>query len=309
MGPVNNLASVEMVGRRSDALVFDLTHVLQVARDDIRAYAQSPEVRAFSATNDKAYDALQNATRRLLEKRPVYQSIRYIDEYGYEKINIISDGNGTIRALPQSALRDVSNTYYFKGAQALSAGQIYASNLDMGVDFTQLLTSATGTTPQNVTPTVPTLRFIAPVFNNAGDRKGFVAVNIFAEYFLREVRRFEREGEFAILLDHTGKYIAHPHRDKERYVRQDVTFFDDYHEMQPYEDEILHKKSGYIITPTYVVYFYRIDTTQWQKDNYGVLVVLSRRQDVGTDYTVPWWAYVVGIGLIGSVIFWLFKVR
>jgi len=156
---------------------------------------------------------------------------------------------------------------------------------------------------------VPTLRFIAPVFNDTGDRKGFVAVNIFAEYFLREVRRFEREGEFAILLDHTGKYIAHPHRDKERHVQRDINFFDDYHEMQPYKDDILHKKSGYLITPTYVVYFYRIDTTQWQKDNYGVLVVLSRRQDVDAYPAIPQWVYVAGIVLIGSVILWLFKVK
>ena len=62
---------------------------------------------------------------------------------------------------------------------------------------------------------VPVIRYAMPVFSDNGDRKGAVVFNVYADYFLEDIRRLNKEGDTSFLIDNRGYYLAHSNKSKE----------------------------------------------------------------------------------------------
>jgi hypothetical protein len=62
---------------------------------------------------------------------------------------------------------------------------------------------------------VPTIRYATPVFDSKSNKRGILIFNVYADYFLEDIRRMSSKGDVSFLVDNKGYYLANPNRSKE----------------------------------------------------------------------------------------------
>ncbi len=107
-------------------------------------------------------------------RKASYDQIRYIDEAGKEIIRVDFE-DGDPRIVPSTSLQDKSNRYYFQSTQNLKKAEVYVSPMDLNMEKGHI-----------ETPLKPMVRFITPVFDVSGKRRGIIALNYYGSDFLEQ---------------------------------------------------------------------------------------------------------------------------
>ncbi len=172
---------------------------------DARYLARSPTVRAFaqaSATPEGAPDELET---RLLDEfvalagaTHIYSQVRYLDRSGQERVRV-EYRDGGAEAMPEPALQNKSDRYYFQQAIGSGTDEVYVSPLDLNREDGRI-----------EEPFRPVMRFVGPVLEGE-DLLGVVVLNLEAGPLLP--RPLPGTGS-AFLADQNGWYLSHTDTDK-----------------------------------------------------------------------------------------------
>lgn len=160
-------------------------------------YNETETQNAINSNTPEAFKSLEKSFLRLAIRNPVYDEVRWIDETGFEKIRISRGQDGPYAEPPQN-LQDKSQRYYFKAANSLLPGELYASKIDLNVEHGKI-----------ELPLKPVLRIATPVMDLKGNRRGIIIINILMTPVFETVQYLEREsntGDY-ILLNQQGAFI------------------------------------------------------------------------------------------------------
>ncbi|MCB0213526.1 MAG: HAMP domain-containing protein [Anaerolineae bacterium] len=185
---------------------------LELFRSDVLIMADTPALHGLiRASDDGGRDLLSNVPydewaerlsqtyQAVAENRHFYMQIRYLDEFGMEKIRVdYKDGQSSV--VRGEALQDKSSNSYFTEPMKIEAGEVYISELNLNREHGEIQV-----------PHVPVLRYSTPVFNAAGERRGVVVMNVYAENFLS---RLQSDSGTTALANSEGYYLMHSNPDK-----------------------------------------------------------------------------------------------
>ncbi len=140
----------------------------------------------------------------------IYQ-LRYIDETGQEVVRVDSDGKNS-SIIPKNELQNKSGRYYFDDTMKAKKGVVFVSPLDLNIEGGELENRGTASNPRYVS----VIRYGTPVFNDEGDPKGIVIVNVYADQLLRLIRNQSIDSKGSVvLLNSDGYYLSHEDQGKE----------------------------------------------------------------------------------------------
>jgi len=137
--------------------------------------------------------------------RGVYESVRFIDETGMERIRV-NYVDGASFPVPADQLQNKAQRYYFDETIRLGHREIYISPLDLNVEHGRI-----------DKPYKPVIRISTPVFDHNGQKRGILILNFLADSVLRHLRGgtgHTSPGEI-MLVNQSGYYLLHPQAEKE----------------------------------------------------------------------------------------------
>ncbi|SEN75270.1 PAS domain S-box protein [Bradyrhizobium sp. OK095] len=136
---------------------------------------------------------------------PAYAKFRIISADGTEYLRVDRSGaDGSVRSVPDDALQNKDDRFFFQEAIKLSEDQVYVSPVDLNVD---------GGVVQM--PYVPTLRVAGPLYGSGHRLFGIVVVNVDMRQVFDRIRISIRPGEQVYVVGRNGDYLVHPDRTRE----------------------------------------------------------------------------------------------
>ncbi len=221
----------DMINQRISSLLFEINIFPQNIGDDLLFLSELSSLKdvfnPVTVSRGKAIKNLENDFLNYIKSSTAYYQLRYIDETGQEIVRAEFDGE-EYYLVSQNNLQNKAHRYYFSETIKLNKGEVYLSPLDLNIENGIIEDRGTKENSEYV----PAIRTATPVFSN-GELKGIVIFNIYADYFLDDIREAQREGENIFLIDKEGYYLAHPNREKEfafMFDKED-TFYKDYPEV------------------------------------------------------------------------------
>ncbi len=100
-----------------------------------------------------------------------YDQIRWIDQTGQERVRV-NFNSGKPVAVDQANLQNKGNRYYFTDTLKLNKGEFFISPLDLNMEHGEI-----------ERPLKPMIRIGTPVFDEAGQRKGFCCLTIWVRKY------------------------------------------------------------------------------------------------------------------------------
>lgn len=138
----------------------------------------------------------------LMESRPQYFQIRYIDEQGNERVRLNSE-KGTIKIVPEKEMQNKAKSDYFIETMKLKLGEVYVSQVNLNREHDKI-----------EIPYHPVLRVSTPIYNSKGNRRGILIVNVNADYFLGIKSEDTKNKTTFFVINQNGYYLSHPHPEK-----------------------------------------------------------------------------------------------
>jgi hypothetical protein len=177
----------------------------------------------MDSTDKLDYVGKEDNFLNFMRGETAYYQLRYIDEFGMEKVKVIFEDDG-LKAILREDLQNKSNRDYFIKTMSLQKGEVFISTLDLNVENNALENKGTEENPIYV----PVVRYSTPVFNEKNKSVGIIVMNIYADYFLDNVRNLQKENIFVINQD--GYYLANNNKSKEFGFDfgNNITFFNDF---------------------------------------------------------------------------------
>jgi signal transduction histidine kinase len=129
-----------------------------------------------------------------------YEQIRFLDTNGME-IMRIDMKSGIAKQVPDHQLQDKSNRYYFKDALKLKEHEVYVSPIDLNVEHGEI-----------EKPINPMIRFVEPVFDSLGVKRGVIILNYRSKNILEIVSDTKRDRRHiqTFLINQNSYYIIGP---------------------------------------------------------------------------------------------------
>ncbi len=192
--------------------------VLEGINKDVVFLSKTPPVQGIIRAKDNggadkqgntSYDSwveqLQTNFTAMMETKPYYMQLRYLDENGNEMVRVDSDGT-TTKVISKEKLQNKGDRPYFTETMKMSPGSVYTSPVELNQERGQI-----------EKPFKPTIRYATPIVDSAGKKRGIVIANVFANQFLKIIKQASsgKRGEKAFLVNQDGFYISHPDPDKE----------------------------------------------------------------------------------------------
>ncbi|MEO6861936.1 MAG: methyl-accepting chemotaxis protein [Microcoleus sp.] len=208
---LSNLA--ESVASSGEQIVNKLENISY----DVLFFSKSPPIQGIIRARDKNgidketnstyqnwVDRMQSTFASMMEVKPYYMQLRYIDEKGDELVRLDYDGK-TIKIIPNSELENKAHRDYFSLTMKLKLGEIYVSQFNLNQERGKI-----------EIPYKPTIRHATPVFNTKGERKGILIANSLGKNMIDIVKNINHDNsEQAFMLNQDGNYIYHPNSKKE----------------------------------------------------------------------------------------------
>ncbi|MCP4976111.1 MAG: response regulator [Maribacter sp.] len=202
-----------LINRKSTKVIYDysqnqIVHVSSLVKqsfysmlnevaNDIAMISKSPAIDDYiDNPNIKNYKVLEKYFPIILQEKPDYFQIRLLDVANkgkeiikYEKINNL------IKKVSLDKLQYKGGKKYYKEATALDDESYYYSEINLNEEFGEISI-----------PHTPTLRAIGKVFNNKGQLKTLLVINVDVSAFFEEVNQIEKQGIETILVNQNGEY-------------------------------------------------------------------------------------------------------
>lgn len=170
----------------------------------IRAREANGVDRKTNSTYQNWVDRMQITFSSMMEVKPYYMQLRYIDEKGNELVRVDADRKN-IKIIPTSQLQNKADRDYFPATMKLKPGEVYVSSLNLNQELGKI-----------EIPNKPTIRYATPIFNTKGERQGIVIANALGNTLIDLVKNVNPErGEEAFMLNQDGYYLYHPNSKKE----------------------------------------------------------------------------------------------
>jgi methyl-accepting chemotaxis protein len=189
---------------------------LENLRADVLFLRKTPPVQGLiRAREGNGVDTKTNSTYQdwvyrmqltfssMMEAKPYYMQLRYIDNNGKEIVRLDSDGTN-IKVIPDSQLQNKADRDYFSATMKLKTGEVYVSSLNLNQERGKI-----------EIPYKPTIRYATPIFNAKGERQGMVISNALGSTLIDMVKNFNPElSDQSFILNQDGYYLAHPNPKK-----------------------------------------------------------------------------------------------
>ncbi|MDH6260127.1 PAS domain S-box protein [Bradyrhizobium sp. BR13661] len=141
----------------------------------------------------------------LVGANPTYAKFRIISADGVEYLRVDRSGpDGSARIVPDDALQNKDDRFFFQEASKLAENQIYVSPVDLNVENRAIQM-----------PYVPTLRVATPLYGPDHRLFGIVVINVDMRQVFDRIRITTRPGEQVYVVGRNGDYIVHPDRTRE----------------------------------------------------------------------------------------------
>jgi PAS domain S-box-containing protein len=164
------------------------------------------------ATLDNLRARLSSAFAMVMKGRHHYTQMRYIGiaDNGRELVRVNRAADGTPQVVQLEQLQGVAGETYFKESLRVPAGAYYVSRVAYNRER--------GVTDPTYTPT---MRMLLPVFDQAGERFGMIAISANYELLMNEALPYLPQGYDIYVSDGSGDYI---HRNAQgRIARMEVS--------------------------------------------------------------------------------------
>lgn len=143
-----------------------IERIFETLQQDIVYLSEYHEFKKFvNSHQTKPYSDIINDYKLLMQSKPGYDQIRWIDEDGWEKIRL-DFKSGTPDAVEPESFQYKGDRYYFKNIVNLPEGTIYISPFDLNFDKGII-----------EKPYKPMIRLGVPVVDEHGDRRGAFIIN------------------------------------------------------------------------------------------------------------------------------------
>ncbi len=140
------------------------------------------------------YEHIAENWNEFSTQRNIYDQIRFIDEYGDEKIRINLDENGG-HIVPSIELQNKKDRYYFYETILLGKDMIHVSPLDLNIEHGLI-----------EEPYKPMIRFSTTVYDNNGQVEGVIVLNYLADQVLERFREIASNSKGEIMLLNSNGY-------------------------------------------------------------------------------------------------------
>lgn len=230
---IRNANTADIIDQRMTALFFEINNLQRYIGDDLLFLTKLSSLRNVinSVENESRTSEIKSLKEDFLEflkgDTTNYQLV-YIDENGNEIVKVEFDGNN-YNVISDDKLQNKKDEDYFYKTVNLDAGEVFISQIDLNVKNGEIENRGTSENPEYV----PVMGAAMPTFNENGVLKGIVFLNLYVNYFLDDIRKFQREGETVFLINKEGYYLAYPDRKKEFafIFRRNDNFYNDYPEI------------------------------------------------------------------------------
>lgn len=240
--------------------------VLHTARQDIRFLNRLSSLQTLmtAPADDTARNRLAADFAALARERGIYDQIRYIAADGDEIVRVnFGDGDATI--VSSENLQNKAGRYYFQTGMNLAPNEIFVSRIDLNREYGKI-----------EVPHKPVLRYIIPVFDAAGNRRGIVVTNLLARKIFDLLDESDSQHEAVYMVDDDGYFLTHPDKallfgspaDLDTGMQLNRLFPDD----SAVETEVLSGKNGQIISSGHILVFAPIFPEPASGERFWVLI-------------------------------------
>ena len=234
----------------------------------VRARAGGGIDRKDNSTYEAWVNRLNIIFGGIMQDKPYYLKLRYIDENGNEMVRLDAV-NKSIRILPKKELQNVKNTDYFIQTLKLGNKKFYVSPVTQNRESDGVNKSS-----QLV------IRCSTPVFNTAGQVKGVLVADVSAQAFLKDIESVNSsKSQQAFLVNQEGYYLSHPNQQKEQgFELNNAKLDQDY--PRKFVEQILTEKQGHIYENTDRIISYQSVPLNQGDDNRLVVIHQSPKDVV-----------------------------
>lgn len=164
--------------------------------DELKVISESPSFKTYVAnpTPENVLE-VQSLFQAFSRNHDSFHQLRYLDLDGHERIRVDEDGV----TIEQDALQSKADRYYFREGMQMPPGIVYVSPIDLNIEHGVI-----------EYPYVPTIRFVLPVEDREGIRRGCIVLNhdTSSSLLLSAETNYSTHSTFQILnLD--GYWILH----------------------------------------------------------------------------------------------------
>lgn len=246
----------------------------------IRAREGNGVDRESNSTYQNWVERMQIIFSSLMEVKPYYMQLRYIDEKGNELVRVDSDGKN-IKILPDNQLQNKAERDYFYLTMKLKPGEIYVSQLNLNQEYGKI-----------EIPYKPTIRYATPIFDTKGQRKGILIANALGQSLIDIAKELKhQDADQVFMLNQDGYYIHHSNPEKEwgSEIKTDENLHKDYSE--DIVNQILSGGQGNVELSDRVVSYYTIFPI---KDNKQRFFVIVHQVDKNSLFDSILWFKIIG---------------
>jgi len=218
---INSADAVDIIDQRLSSLLSDVNIFPQFVGHDLIFLSRLSSLKKVISSGEISKD-LENDFSEFIKQSTSYYQLGYLDNEGNEILKLEYDGRN-YQIISREELGNKRNEDYFIETSKFNEGEVFISQIN--------LNSMEGDVEDS--DYFPVILSSVPVFSESGERAGVVFLSFYADYFLNDIRNFQREGESVFLIDEEGNYLAHPIREKEfafAFGRED-SIYDDYPEI------------------------------------------------------------------------------
>ena len=228
--------SVDIIDQRLSSLLSEINIFPQYTGNDLVFLSRLSSLKKVISSkeiNEEIMNDLENDFLEFLKQSPAYYQLGYIDKEGKEILRVEFEG-GIYKIFSQGELENKKEEDYFTKTINLNEREVFVSQISLNIEYGEIENRGTEENPIYF----PFILSAVPVFSDNGEKTGVIFLSFEADYFLDDIRNFQRPGEEVFLINEEGYYLSHPDREKEfAFVfGKDDNIYNDYPEIS---EEIL----------------------------------------------------------------------
>lgn len=194
---------------------------------------------SISNIKDGDYTSIEEHWKAFVDRKEVYDEIRYINLDGDEIIQINNSEGGAYAILEQN-LENKADQYYFINTMKLKKGQVFVSEFSLSNE-----------NDQTEQPNKPIIRISTPYFTQDGELEGIVILNYYALDLMENVKKVAETSYGSIYIINSDGYWISNSKDSSKvwtFIYKDK-MNQSFQSEFPYEWDIMKKEpNSYLCT-------------------------------------------------------------
>ncbi len=167
-------------------------------RSDLLYLAEQDMLQRFLSGDEAARDELANDYVHFAQRRGIYDQIRFLDMTGKEAVRVNCREN-VAKIVPITSLQVKTDRDYYQHAVKLDPGKVFVSDFDLNIEHGKVQK-----------PVEPVVRFLTPVADSSGTKRGLLALNCSGKELLDGFDEVSLPG-ITLLINAEGEYIQAQH--------------------------------------------------------------------------------------------------